>query len=588
MRRTLEEHGYWRRRFPGPRAIARAHDPDGAAWRRRASGHRPRGGAGGRGRPAPPGLGDGERAGPRHPARIAGESAGRRRRWRPARRDCARHMRPPRSACSSATYRPDAPTGRRPCSASTAWTLRGRDPVVTDEDYLALLDPEDRDSTASGATPVAPIRRPRATPTSSASAAPTRASSAGFRAAARSCAMPAAARCSCAARITTSPSAAARRSRWPRARRGSEALPKRCPASCGPPGPTAASIGSARAGTPIRAPRPAPPWAGAGALGCIPTTVIRVAEAWQARGRRQRPGARRRVPPAGGGRRIPLVPGAGRAAARRGRPSGALGRHLHRCRSPAPGGGAARPPRQRVESPGEEQPRRGACPRRPDAAGLRRGGPSARALPRRLSRLGCGARRGARPAHPRALGRGAAHEAGRNRPRPACRRSPGGRTRPSAARVSANGPPVRLAPETALALAMAMHELATNAAKHGALSVPAGRVAVDWRVEPPPERRHRRFGRHAPARMVGAWRAAGLRAADAARVRVAPDRARIAGAARAGRRGVAGVRAAGPPLPHPGAAAAGHRRADELSGRRPRKRASRAPFRNVPYQTPAA
>ena len=55
----------------------------------------------------------------------------------------------------------------------------------------------------------------------------------------------------------------------------------------------------------------------------------------------------------------------------------------------------------------------------------------------------------------------------------------------SAARVSANGPPVRLAPETALALAMAMHELATNAAKHGALSVPAGRVAVDWRVEPP-------------------------------------------------------------------------------------------------------
>ena len=38
--------------------------------------------------------------------------------------------------------------------------------------------------------------------------------------------------------------------------------------------------------------------------------------------------------------------------------------------------------------------------------------------------------------------------------------------------MSANGPPVRLAPETALALAMAMHELATNAAKHGALSVP--------------------------------------------------------------------------------------------------------------------
>ena len=57
--------------------------------------------------------------------------------------------------------------------------------------------------------------------------------------------------------------------------------------------------------------------------------------------------------------------------------------------------------------------------------------------------------------------------------------------RVSAARVSAAGPPVRLAPETALALAMAMHELATNAAKHGALSVPAGRVEVVWRVEKP-------------------------------------------------------------------------------------------------------
>ena len=56
---------------------------------------------------------------------------------------------------------------------------------------------------------------------------------------------------------------------------------------------------------------------------------------------------------------------------------------------------------------------------------------------------------------------------------------------PSAARVSAAGPHVRLAPETALALAMALHELATNAAKHGSLSVPAGRVEVNWRVQPP-------------------------------------------------------------------------------------------------------
>jgi PAS domain S-box-containing protein len=55
----------------------------------------------------------------------------------------------------------------------------------------------------------------------------------------------------------------------------------------------------------------------------------------------------------------------------------------------------------------------------------------------------------------------------------------------AASRVAAAGPPVRLAPETALALAMALHELATNAAKHGALSVSAGRVEVAWRVDRP-------------------------------------------------------------------------------------------------------
>ena len=61
-----------------------------------------------------------------------------------------------------------------------------------------------------------------------------------------------------------------------------------------------------------------------------------------------------------------------------------------------------------------------------------------------------------------------------------------GKAGTSESRVSSAGPPVRLAPETAIALAMAMHELATNAAKHGALSVPAGRVRVHWRVDPPP------------------------------------------------------------------------------------------------------
>jgi two-component sensor histidine kinase len=39
-----------------------------------------------------------------------------------------------------------------------------------------------------------------------------------------------------------------------------------------------------------------------------------------------------------------------------------------------------------------------------------------------------------------------------------------------------------LAPEASVALAMALHELATNAAKYGALSVSSGRVEVVWRV----------------------------------------------------------------------------------------------------------
>ena len=49
-------------------------------------------------------------------------------------------------------------------------------------------------------------------------------------------------------------------------------------------------------------------------------------------------------------------------------------------------------------------------------------------------------------------------------------------------RVSANGPRVALPPAAALSLGMIFHELATNAAKYGALSAPDGRVLVDWSV----------------------------------------------------------------------------------------------------------
>ena len=50
-------------------------------------------------------------------------------------------------------------------------------------------------------------------------------------------------------------------------------------------------------------------------------------------------------------------------------------------------------------------------------------------------------------------------------------------------RVSLAGPPLRIGPREAVALAMALGELATNAAKHGALSAEGGRVAVAWRTE---------------------------------------------------------------------------------------------------------
>jgi two-component sensor histidine kinase len=45
------------------------------------------------------------------------------------------------------------------------------------------------------------------------------------------------------------------------------------------------------------------------------------------------------------------------------------------------------------------------------------------------------------------------------------------------------GATVWISPEASLALALVLHELATNAVKHGALSNSAGRVIVDWQIE---------------------------------------------------------------------------------------------------------
>jgi two-component sensor histidine kinase len=46
--------------------------------------------------------------------------------------------------------------------------------------------------------------------------------------------------------------------------------------------------------------------------------------------------------------------------------------------------------------------------------------------------------------------------------------------------VTIEGPAVLLKPETAQNLGLALHELAANASKYGALSVPSGRIVVRW------------------------------------------------------------------------------------------------------------
>jgi two-component sensor histidine kinase len=48
------------------------------------------------------------------------------------------------------------------------------------------------------------------------------------------------------------------------------------------------------------------------------------------------------------------------------------------------------------------------------------------------------------------------------------------------ARISIEGPDIILSPTLALTMALIVHELATNAAKYGALSRPAGKLSVHW------------------------------------------------------------------------------------------------------------
>lgn len=52
----------------------------------------------------------------------------------------------------------------------------------------------------------------------------------------------------------------------------------------------------------------------------------------------------------------------------------------------------------------------------------------------------------------------------------------------AAAQIDSSGPSFDVSPKLALTLTLALHELATNAVKHGALSRPEGRIELRWHV----------------------------------------------------------------------------------------------------------
>jgi len=68
-----------------------------------------------------------------------------------------------------------------------------------------------------------------------------------------------------------------------------------------------------------------------------------------------------------------------------------------------------------------------------------------------------------------------------------------------AGRFTLDGPDLTILPKTAISLALAIHELATNAVKHGALSCPEGRISVAWQ----------RIRGDGPARLTLRWEESG-------------------------------------------------------------------------------
>jgi two-component system, chemotaxis family, CheB/CheR fusion protein len=78
-------------------------------------------------------------------------------------------------------------------------------------------------------------------------------------------------------------------------------------------------------------------------------------------------------------------------------------------------------------------------------------------------------------------------------------------------RFKIDGPRVRLAGKFAAPLALALHELATNAIKFGALSGPQGRVSVRWnRDAHDPERIRVQWQEHGKSIVTDAPRVAGF------------------------------------------------------------------------------
>ena len=55
---------------------------------------------------------------------------------------------------------------------------------------------------------------------------------------------------------------------------------------------------------------------------------------------------------------------------------------------------------------------------------------------------------------------------------------------PGSAQIILSGPPAALKPKQAVSLAMALHELYTNAIKYGSLGSPTGSAAFTWQIDP--------------------------------------------------------------------------------------------------------